>query len=78
MDGKENERGEPACIHQRVGVIVAGRLDVFRRSEYGLNFVPAGNDIMGSAAPVINPSWIPLTLLAFAAGSAAIKWILAE
>jgi hypothetical protein len=46
----------PACIHHSVGVTVIGELDVFRKTEYGVNVVPAGKDIMGSAAPTINPS----------------------
>jgi hypothetical protein len=32
-----------------------GAVDAFRSTAYGENVVAAGNDIIGSAAPTINP-----------------------
>jgi hypothetical protein len=54
--GSVADCGEPPAIHHSSGVKIAGCSDILRTTEYGVNTVPEGKFIMGSAAPVIKPN----------------------
>ena len=54
--GSWKEFAAPPCIHHKVGVIDIEAVETLRSTEYGVNIVPAGNRIIGSAGPTIRPT----------------------